>query len=242
MQLIPAIDLLNGAAVRLYKGDFEKVTRYTDDPVSLAREWARQGATVLHVVDLDGSRKGEPQEAELVTRLIRETGLLVQVAGGIRSLPAAKRWIDAGADAIVVGSLAVSEPEAVAQMVSEFGSESVVAAIDARVSEDGSTRVAVSGWTEDGGVSVDEALEILSKNAVSKILCTDIGRDGTKEGPNKALYQSLALKFPEFLFQASGGVGSVKDLSLLKETGVAGAIVGRALLDGVFSIEEALAC
>ena len=240
MQLIPAIDLLNGAVVRLLKGDFEKVTRYTDDPVALARDWALAGAKRLHVVDLEGSRTGEPREAELVADLFARTRLPIQVAGGIRSAEAAKRWLDAGADAVVIGSLAVKDPDAVGKMVSAFGADRVVAAVDSRVALDGSTRVAVSGWTEDGGVSVEQALAALCDRGVRRALCTDIGRDGTKDGPNDALYRRLRERFPDLEIQASGGVGSLENLARLKTVGVAGAIVGRALLDGVFSIDEAL--
>lgn len=240
MQLIPAIDLLEGAVVRLYKGDFAKVTRYTDDPVSLAREWALAGAKRLHVVDLEGSRSGEPKEAELVSDLFARTRLPIQVAGGIRSAAAAKKWLQAGANAVVIGSLAVKDPGAVGEMAAEFGPEKVIAAVDARVAADGSTRVAVSGWTEDGGVSAEEALEALCAKGVRRALCTDIGRDGTKDGPNDALYRKLKERFPDLEIQASGGVGSLEDLAKLKAAGVSGAVVGRALLDGVFTIDEAL--
>ena len=242
MELIPAIDLLDGNVVRLLKGDFEKITRYSDDPVALAREWALAGAKQLHVVDLAGSRDGEPREEELVSDLFERTRLPIQVAGGIRTLEGASRWLRAGASAIVVGSLAVKEPELVGKMVNEFGPDKIIAAVDARVSEDGTTRVAVSGWTEDGGMSVEAALTALETQGIRRALCTDIGRDGTKQGPNQDLYRTLTTKFPEFEIQASGGVGYVEDLSLLKTTGVKAAIVGRALLDGVFTIDEAFGC
>jgi phosphoribosylformimino-5-aminoimidazole carboxamide ribotide isomerase len=238
--LIPAIDLLDGAVVRLFQGDFDRVTRYGDDPVAIAREWALAGAKSLHVVDLEGSRSGEPKEAELVSDLFERTRLPIQVAGGIRSLDGAKRWLDAGASAVVIGSLAVKDPDAVGKIVEAFGEEKVVAAVDARVDADGASRVAVSGWTEDGGVSVEQALEALSERGVRRALCTDIGRDGTKDGPNDALYRSLKERFPGLEIQASGGVGSLEDLRKLKATGVSGAVVGRALLDGIFTIDEAL--
>ncbi len=242
MELIPAIDLLNGSVVRLYKGDFEKVTNYSDDPISLVRDWVLNGAKYLHVVDLEGSRSGEPREAELVSDLFKKTRIPIQVAGGIRSVENASQWLDAGASAVVIGTLAVKEPGAVGKMAAEFGPERVIAAVDVRVSPEGATRVAISGWTEDSGISAEEALQALAQNGIRRILCTDIGRDGTKEGPNEDLYRTLLAKFPEMEIQASGGVGSVADLTVLKVAGVKAAIVGRALLDGSFGIDEALAC
>ncbi len=242
MQLIPAIDLLDGAVVRLLKGDFKNVTRYSDDPVGLAREWALGGAKLLHVVDLAGSRDGEPREEELVSDLFERTRLPIQVAGGIRTLEDASRWLRAGASAVVVGSLAVKEPELVGKMVHEFGHERIIAAVDARVSQEGETRVAVSGWTEDGGKTVEDVLKVLETQGIRRALCTDIGRDGTKQGPNENLYRDLTAKFPQIEIQAPGGVGCLQDLTRLKSTGVTGAIVGRALLDGVFTIDEAFGC
>lgn len=232
MELIPAIDLLDGAVVRLERGDFQKVTRFPDDPVTLARAWARQGARRLHVVDLDGSRRGAPREERSVSRIVAQAPLCVQVAGGIRSLDDARRWLEAGAGAVVVGSLAARDPAAVGRMVAEFGADRVVAAVDARVEADGSTRVAVSGWTEDSGRSVEDVLAALRDAGCRRALCTDIGRDGTKSGPNTELYSRLAGLFPDIELQASGGVRSAADLESLARQGVRAAVVGRALLDG----------
>ena len=242
MELIPAIDLLDGAVVRLERGDFAKVTRYGTDAVSLARVWAREGARRLHVVDLAASRDGMAREEGTVARLVAQVPLEVQVAGGIRSFEDARRWLEAGAAAVVVGSLAASEPLTIGRMVAAFGPGRVVAAVDARVAADGSTRVATAGWTQDSGKSVEEVMRSLAEAGCRRALCTDIGRDGTLSGPNTGLCARLARMFPEFEIQASGGVRSAQDLALLRRQGVGAAVVGRALLEGRVSVAEALSC
>ncbi len=239
MKILPAIDLLAGRPVRLLQGDFAAVTHYPQDPVALARAYAEQGARHLHIVDLDGSRHGRPTETALIGRMVAASGLEVQVGGGIRSLAQARALRDAGVARVVIGSLAVKDPATTGAILDALGPEAVTLAIDVRLVE-GRAEVASEGWLEASGLGPETLLARYP--GLRAALCTDIGRDGSLRGPNLALYRSLVAAWPALEIQASGGVGSLEDVRAVRATGADGLIIGKALLEGRFTLAEALAC
>jgi phosphoribosylformimino-5-aminoimidazole carboxamide ribotide isomerase len=235
MILYPAMDLMGGKVVRLRQGRFDDSTSYSDDPARALRAFAEAGAAWAHIVDLDGARAGEPVQHELIAGLAATSSLKLQVAGGFRTRDQIARMFDAGVERIVVGSLAVKQPETVAGFLRDFGPERITLSLDVRVL-DGTPIVAVSGWTEDSGRSLWEIAALYPQ--ALHLLLTDIGRDGMLEGPNFALYEEAARRLPNLRIQASGGVSSLADLARLTTDG---AIVGKALWEGRIRLEDALA-
>ena len=235
MILSPAMDLMGGKVVRLRQGRFEDSTSYSDDPAQALRAFAEAGAAWAHIVDLDGARAGEPAQHELIAGLAATSSLKLQVAGGFRTREQIARMFDAEVERIVIGSLAVKQPETVAAFLKEFGAERITLSLDVRVL-DGTPMVAVSGWTEDSGRSLWEIAALYPQ--ALHLLLTDIGRDGMLEGPNFALYEEAGRRLPNLIIQASGGVSSLADLARLTTDG---AIVGKALWEGRIRLEDALA-
>jgi phosphoribosylformimino-5-aminoimidazole carboxamide ribotide isomerase len=242
MIIYPAIDLRGGRVVRLTEGKFDQEKSYGDDPLAVAREFAAAGATWLHVVDLDGTKDPTKRQTPLVEKLARESGLLVQTGGGIRAGAQIESLLAAGAQRVIIGSVAVKEPARVLEWLGRFGPERIILSPDVRIDGHGVPHVAAAGWQESTGVALDDFLHGFLAAGLVHILCTDIGRDGKLTGPNTALYAGLVKRFPSLQIQASGGVSSLDDLRGLKTTGSAGAIVGRALYEKKFTLSEALAC
>ncbi|MBL9216159.1 MAG: 1-(5-phosphoribosyl)-5-[(5-phosphoribosylamino)methylideneamino]imidazole-4-carboxamide isomerase [Opitutaceae bacterium] len=242
MIIYPAIDLRGGRVVRLTEGRFDQEKSYGDDPVAVARDFAAAGAAWLHVVDLDGAKDPARRQTPLVERLARESGLRVQTGGGIRDEAQIAALLAAGVQRVIVGSLAVREPDRVRGWLGRFGPERIILSPDVRLDAAGIPRVAAAGWQESTGVALDDLLAGFLPAGLVHILCTDISRDGRLSGPNTALYAGLARRFPALQIQASGGVSSLDDLRALRATGAAGAIVGRALYERKFTLKEALAC
>jgi phosphoribosylformimino-5-aminoimidazole carboxamide ribotide isomerase len=241
MEIIPAIDLRAGRVVRLAQGDYQRETRYDSDPLELARRYEGGGARSLHVVDLDGARDGRFENLRAIEAIAAGTGLRLQSGGGIRDAAALARIFDAGVARAVIGSLAVRAPETVKEWLGRYGAERIVLAFDVR-DRGGLWEIAQHGWVEGSGVSLDAAIASFRDAGLRRVLCTDIARDGMLGGPNLELYRELGRRAPWLRVQASGGVGSLIDLARLKDLGVSGVIVGKALLEGRFTLEEALAC
>jgi phosphoribosylformimino-5-aminoimidazole carboxamide ribotide isomerase len=237
MELIPAIDLRDGRCVRLLKGDFARETRYELDPVELARRYRDAGAAWLHVVDLDGAKRGAPVNLALVERMRRASGLKVQLGGGIRQRANLEAAL-AAADRAVIGSLAVSDPETVAGWLAELGPDRLTLGLDVRLAADGRALIATHGWTQDSTLTLEEAIERYRAAGLRHVLCTDIDKDGALEGPNVALYGECVRRWPGVAFIASGGVRDAADLAALAATGVAAAVSGKALLEGRLTPEE----
>ncbi|MBI2518077.1 MAG: 1-(5-phosphoribosyl)-5-[(5-phosphoribosylamino)methylideneamino]imidazole-4-carboxamide isomerase [Opitutae bacterium] len=240
--IYPAIDLRGGRVVRLTEGRFDQEKSYGDDPLAVARGFAAAGATWLHVVDLDGAKDPAKRQTPLVEKLARESGLRVQTGGGIRDAAQVAALLAAGAQRVIVGSLAVKQPELVRGWLQQFGPERLILSPDVRLDADGTPRIAAVGWQESTGVALDGFLRDFLAAGLVHVLCTDISRDGKLTGPNAALYAQLAAQFPALQIQASGGVSSLDDLRALQTTGAAGAIVGRALYENKFTLKEALSC
>jgi len=237
MELIPAIDLRDGRCVRLLQGDFERETRYSVDPVELAEHYRDLGARSLHVVDLDGAKRGVPVNLPVIRRMRAAAEVDVQLGGGIRARASLEDALEVAARA-VIGSLAVSDPELVVSWLTEFGPERLTLALDVRVSADGTPMIATHGWTRASTLSLEGAIDRFSAAGLKHVLCTDIERDGALSGPNVELYRDCAKRWPGIEFQASGGVRDVGDLTALAATGVAATVSGKALLEGKLKPEE----
>ena len=237
----PAIDVRDGAVVRLRQGDYARETRYATTPLALAQQYARQGAQWLHLVDLDAAREGGYTLAPLLRDIVADTGLQVQTGGGVRDEAAVEAMLDAGASRVVVGSLAVREPPRVIEWLSRFGAKRITVALDARRGVDGRWRLPVAGWTQGSGLELDVLLNAYAEAGLRHLLCTDIDRDGMLAGPNLELYQALVEAAPGVAIQASGGVRDVADVHAARDAGCGGAVLGKALLDGRFELSDALA-
>lgn len=238
MRLIPAIDLKDGRCVRLLKGDFERETRYAQDPLVLRDDYARMGADWLHVVDLDGARDGAGQNLKLIEALARDLSPALQMGGGLRSRAAIQSAFKAGVARVVVGSAALKQREAVREWILEFGAERVALAFDVRVDGEGTPQVAIFGWQEQSATSLWEITAHYLAHGLRHVLCTDIDRDGALAGPNVELYAEATRRFPSIEWQASGGVRDAFDLAELAATGAAAAVSGKALLERRVAIEE----
>lgn len=239
---IPALDVRDGKVVRLRQGDYDQQTEFAGSPIELAVAYARSGATCLHLVDLDAARNGAYSLLPLLQAIAAETSLQVQTGGGLRSSADVDGVLAAGAARAVLGTVAVRDPENVCGWLRRFGAERIVLALDVRRDANGEWRLPVAGWTESSPASLDSLLERYCDAGIRHVLCTDIARDGMLAGYSLDLYRELASRWPGLSFQASGGVRSVADIQAARDSGAAGAILGRALLEGRFTLAEALAC
>ncbi|GHE38334.1 1-(5-phosphoribosyl)-5-[(5-phosphoribosylamino)methylideneamino]imidazole-4-carboxamide isomerase [Vulcaniibacterium thermophilum] len=238
-ELYPALDIRGGRVVRLRQGDYAQETRYADEPLAAARAHAEAGARWLHLVDLDAARVGGYTLAPLLHEIRAQTGLRVQTGGGVRSEADVEAILDAGAARVVVGSLAVREPARVARWLGRFGAERLTVALDAR-EVDGEWRLPVAGWTADSGARLDELLARYADAGLRHLLCTDIACDGMLAGPNLGLYRRVLARVPAVAVQGSGGVRDAADVRALRDAGCAGAVLGRALLEGRLRLDDAL--
>ena len=234
MYLFPAIDLIGGEAVRLVKGDYNQKTVYSSSPVEVAKGFYEAGAEFLHVVDLDGAKSGNTDNISVIADIIRESGLKVEVGGGIRSEEVIKRYIDAGVYRVILGTVAVENPDFCREMTAKYG-EKIAVGVDIK---DGF--VAIKGWTETAEKTCFDFCKELEKMGVKTVICTDISKDGLLSGTNLELYRELQGKF-NIDFTASGGVTSLDDVKALMEIGVYGAILGKALYTGNIDLKEAVA-
>ncbi len=238
MILLPAIDLIDGRCVRLAQGDFARETSYSDDPAAALTDFLAGGAEEAHLVDLDGARAGAPRQHALFQTLARGTSLKLQVAGGFRSSAHVAAVLEAGVKRVVIGSLALTDPDAFSAMLDSFGPDRLTLALDVRV-ESGEALVATHGWEVGSGETL--AVVLAKFPAVRHLLVTDIARDGMLSGPNLALMTTILADFPAVELQASGGVATLDDLSALAVTGAARAIVGKAIWENVFTVAEGVA-
>ncbi len=233
MYIIPAIDLIGGKAVRLQKGDYNKVTVYSDNPTEVAKGFESAGARLLHVVDLDGAKDGTTANFTVVRDIIRSTGLSVEIGGGVRDMERVKRYIDIGVDRVIIGTAAVTDPAFLEAAVAEHG-EKIVVGVD--ISEG---FVAIKGWLEVSKLSCFDLCERLCALGVRTVIVTDISKDGMMSGTNTSLYRELSARFGINII-ASGGVSSMEDIRALKEMDIYGAILGKALYTGALDLKEAI--
>lgn len=232
MILFPAIDLYGGKAVRLLKGDYAQMTVYDDDPLAVARRFVELGMTHIHLVDLEGAKDGTTPHLEIVSRIARQTPLFTEIGGGIRTEETVEAYLAAGVDRVILGTVAVTDPDFVAEMVENHG-DAIAVGADVR---DG--RIAIKGWLEDSAVTLDDFCRDMQKIGVRTLICTDISRDGAMRGTNRALYASLAEKY-SMQITASGGVSDLDDIRALRELNLYGAIIGKAYYTGAIDLREA---
>ncbi len=233
MLVFPAIDLYDKKAVRLFKGDYANMTVYSDDPLSVARDFENKGAVWIHMVDLQGAKDGTTPNLEVVRKIASETGLLVEIGGGIRDMATVEKYLSCGVKRVILGTAAVNDPDFLKEAVARFGS-SVAVGVDLK---DG--KVAIKGWTS---VSEEDAFSFCDKLVsigVETIICTDISKDGAMQGTNLELYRTLSQKFPLQII-ASGGVSSISDVAALRNMDLYGAIVGKAYYVGAIDLKEAI--
>ena len=235
MEVIPAIDLKDGRCVRLFQGDFDQETVFSDDPLTMAHSWQQQGGHRLHLVDLDGAVQGKPVHLEVISAIVRGLDIPVQVGGGIRDLASADAWLEAGVDRVVIGTAAVNDPEMVKEVCRKHGGQRVVVSLDTK-----GGLVAVKGWKETSAVIVLDLAHQMAELGVERLLYTDIVRDGALTGPDLETNAQL-VRETGLAVLASGGVASVEHIRELLPTGVEGVIVGRALYTGAVSLQEAVA-
>ena len=233
MYIFPAIDLYDGKAVRLYKGDYAQMTVYSNDPVAIAREFEKMGAKYLHAVDLEGAEKGVPCHADVVSRIAKETGLLVEIGGGIRTMDTVDEYFKKGADRVILGTSAVTDEAFLKCALKKYGEKIVVGAdvVDGKI--------AIRGWKEKSAYGVDEFFEKMQALGVKRVICTDVSKDGAMRGTNLELYKSLKEKYGLEIV-ASGGVSSLDDVKALKDMDVFGAIIGKAYYIGAIDLKEAI--
>ena len=233
MYIFPAIDLYEGKAVRLYKGDYAQMTVYSENPVEVAHDFEKSGASFLHIVDLEGAKSGTTPNIETVCKLKKETSLFCEVGGGVRSMEVVDRYIGAGVDRVILGTAAVTNPEFAKEAASKYG-EKIAVGVDIK---DGF--VAVKGWTEKSEETAIEFCKKMQSIGISTVICTDISKDGAMQGTNVALYEKLSKEL-DMKIIASGGVSSLDDVKALRKLDIYGAIVGKAYYTGAIDIREAV--
>lgn len=233
MNIYPAIDLYDGKAVRLYQGDYNQMTVYDEDPLRVARAFADAGAKYLHTVDLEGAKTGGTPNLDLIRRLAVETGLFVEVGGGIRSMEVIDRYLSGGVGRVILGTAAVTDEALLRGALDKYG-EKIAVGADLW---DGC--VAIKGWTEGSGLRWEDFFEKLEKLGVRTVICTDISRDGAMRGANRALYREIQSRFRVDLI-ASGGVSSLEDVRALAGLGLYGAIIGKAWYTGAVDLRKAI--
>jgi phosphoribosylformimino-5-aminoimidazole carboxamide ribotide isomerase len=240
--MIPAIDLINGEVVRLYQGDYEQKTNYKYTVQDRQQAYASAGARVMHFVDLDGAKDSTKRQLSTLKTVMNHADMTIQVGGGIRCQSDVDQLLDLGADRVVIGSLAIKQTELVLEWLKIYGGDKIVLALDIKIDEQGNKTLPTHGWIEDSGINLEDLLADYISAGIKHILCTDISKDGTLSGSNVNLYTELCEKYPSVQWQASGGIGSLNDIKALIPTGVSGVILGRSLLEGKFTLEEAIAC
>ena len=233
MNIFPAIDLYGGKAVRLFKGDYAQMTVYSDDPLSVARDFESQGAKFIHLVDLEGAKTGLTPNIDTIKKITANTSLFTEVGGGIRSMEVIDRYIDSGVDRVILGTAAVQNEDLVKSAVAKH-SDKIAVGIDIK---DGC--VAIKGWTESSGIDAFEFCGKMESLGVATVICTDISKDGAMIGTNRELYKDLSAKFSLNII-ASGGVSTIEDVKSLVAMNLYGAIIGKAYYTGSISLSEAI--
>jgi len=233
MRIIPAIDIIDGKCVRLLQGDYAQKTVYNEDPLAVAKSFEDAGLTHLHLIDLDGAKAGKVVSWDVVENIVSNTSLEVDFGGGIKTQEEIERLLDIGVKQVNLGSIAVREPVKIIDWMKQFGAERIILSADVK-----SEIISISGWQENASISIMTFIKDYIQKGIMHVTCTDIGTDGMMTGPNIELYKKLLLSFPTLHLIASGGVSSIEDLHELKQIGVDGAIVGKAIYEGKISLQE----
>ncbi len=233
MKIFPAIDLYDGKAVRLFKGDYQQMTVYSDDPVSIAKDFEKKGAKYIHVVDLEGAQSGAPAHLHVIERIVKETNLFLETGGGIRNMQTVDAYLSRGASRVILGTSAVTDETFLKAALEKYGDKIAVGADIA----DG--KIAIKGWKEKSEYSAEDFLQKMQTLGVKTIICTDISKDGAMRGANVELYKTIGEKYALNVI-ASGGVSTLDDVKALAAMGTYGAIIGKAYYIGAIKLEEAI--
>ncbi len=233
MLIFPAIDLYEGKAVRLFKGDYAQMTVYSQHPEQVAADFEKAGATCIHLVDLEGAKNGTTPNLETVKKIVGSTSLFSEIGGGIRNMDTVKKYLDAGVSRVILGTAAVTDEDFLKNAVEQYG-ERIAVGVDIKDGE-----VAIKGWTQGGGINAFEFCRKLEKIGVKTIICTDISKDGAMQGTNHQLYKALSEEFSLDIV-ASGGVSSLDDIKRLYDLGIYGAIIGKAYYTGAIDLKSAI--
>ncbi len=233
MNIFPAIDIIDGKAVRLVKGDYDQKTVYNDNPLAVVKDFKDKGAKFLHLVDLDGAKSGTTDNFSVVERIAKEGGLFVEIGGGIRNMETVDKYFESGVDRVILGTAAVTNPEFLDEALAKYG-DKIAVGVDIK---DG--YVAIKGWTEKSEYTLFSFCEKMQNKGVKYLICTDISKDGAMNGTNLELYRELSQKF-SMNITASGGVSSIEDIKNLRKLGLYGAIIGKAYYTGAIDLSEAI--
>ena len=240
--IFPAMDLMDGGCVRLLKGDFDARTNYKADPVEVAQGYAAAGAEWMHIVDLDGAKNGQAEQSDLILEIAKSADIKVQTGGGLRDLAQIQNLLKGGVDRVVIGSLAVTNPQMVKHWIKDVGPNAICVALDVNQGEDGEFRPATKGWTEPSKKTLWDVIGDYLGSGLKTLLVTDIGRDGMQGGGNVDLYKRIQTEFPTLELITSGGVGTLDHVKDLKAIDPYGIIIGKALYEGAFTLDEAISC
>lgn len=233
IKIIPAIDIINGHCVRLSQGDYQRITDYSESPAAMAENFEALGFKRLHVVDLDGARSGKVINIKALKEITSRTNLIVDFGGGIKSEEDLKNVFEAGASAVSIGSIAVSDPDIVSLWADSFGAEKFIISADVR-----DNIVRTNGWTKNSGITLNQLISRYWNKNIRRILCTDISRDGMLCGSNIELYQTIMEQFPDCKLIASGGISSLEDIKKLDETKIPAVVIGKAIYEQQINLEE----
>lgn len=233
IKIIPAIDIINGHCVRLSQGDYQRITDYSESPAAMAENFEALGFKRLHVVDLDGARSGKVINIKALKEITSRTNLIVDFGGGIKSEEDLKNVFEAGASAVSIGSIAVSDPDIVSLWADSFGAEKFIISADVR-----DNIVRTNGWTKDSGITLNQLISRYRNKNIRRVLCTDISRDGMLCGSNIGLYQTIMEQFPDCKLIASGGISSLDDIKKLDEAKIPAVVIGKAIYEQQINLEE----
>ena len=241
MNIIPSIDLQDGRCVRLKKGQFNQVTIYEDAPTTVIKQYEAAGAKYIHIVDLDGAKDSSVSQLNNIISLKQATNLNMQVGGGIRTADSVKKLLSGGIDKIVLGSLAISDPNYTKRLLEEFGATNFVLAFDVKLDSQNTPFVAINGWQTETEQTLWQVIDNYISTGIQDVLCTDINKDGMLSGPNFNLYNECTRSYPNLKFQASGGIRNSNDIQALTKAGLSASIIGKALFENKITLAEALA-
>lgn len=233
MRIIPAIDIIDGSCVRLTQGDYNQKKVYNENPLDVAKAFESAGLQYLHLIDLDGAKAGKVTNWKVIEQITNETGLIVDVGGGIKTDEEVSRLFDFGVAQVNIGSIAVTNPDRIAGWIQKFGTEKVILSADVK-----DEKIAISGWQENSLIEITDFLKEYTRKGIEYVTCTDIGTDGMLTGPNIDLYKKILLTFPQLNLIASGGVSNMEDIYELKQIGVDGVIVGKAIYEERITLNE----
>jgi len=233
MRIIPAIDIIDGSCVRLTQGDYNQKKVYSENPLDVAKAFESAGLQYLHLIDLDGAKAGKVTNWRVIEAITKDTGLVVDFGGGIKTDEEVSRLFDLGVAQLNIGSIAVTNPEKITAWIEKFGTEKIILSADVK-----DEKIAISGWQENSSIAITDFLKDYIRKGIEYVTCTDIGTDGMLTGPNIDLYKKILLSFPQLNLIASGGVSNMDDLYELKQIGVDGVIVGKAIYEERIRLDE----